>query len=384
MDPPTPRRADWMRFALAPELEAAEPAESRAGGTGRDDVRLLVSVGEAEPVHARFDELPDFLRPGDLLVVNNSATLPASLDGFLDDGEPVEVHLSTALPEGLWLVELREPADRAAGSGRPPEDRPASRPRFADATGATIALPGGARVEIVARYRGSRRLWLAVVDVGDGDGGGRTLGAYLARHGRAIRYRHVPRDWPIEAYQTVFAVEPGSAEMPSAARALTPDLVAALVARGVGITPVTLHTGVSSLEGHEQPYPERVRVPAATAERVNATRHPAGGGEPGRIVAAGTTVVRALEAAADGHGVVHPLDRWTDVVITPERGVRVVDGLLTGWHEPEASHLLMLEAIAGRPALARAYGAAVAAGYRWHEFGDAHLILPAPAPAPAS
>jgi S-adenosylmethionine:tRNA ribosyltransferase-isomerase len=166
--------------------------------------------------------------------------------------------------------------------------------------------------------------------------------------------------------------------MPSAARALTPEVVTRVLARGVGVTPVTLHTGVSSLEGHEAPYPERVRVPRVTAERVNAARTPGPDGHrSGRVVAVGTTVVRALEAATGDDGVVRPLDRWTDVVITPERGVRAVDGLLTGWHEPEASHLLMLEAVAGRPALAAAYRAAVDEGYRWHEFGDAHLILPA-------
>jgi S-adenosylmethionine:tRNA ribosyltransferase-isomerase len=408
--PTTPTYAtDWLQFVLTPELEAADPPEHRPGAAGRGDVRLLVSVGEDEPVHARFSDLPSYLDPGDLLVVNNSATLPASVDGVTDRGEPVEVHLSTALPSGLWLVELRRPVDvwsataageggsplresaageggsplresaageggsplreSAAGEGGSPlrvSARAASRPRFADATGHRIALPGGASVDIVARYRGSHRLWLAVLDLGD-----RSLVAYLGANGRAIRYGHVPRDWPIDAYQTVFAVEPGSAEMPSAARAITAPLVAALVARGIGITPITLHTGVSSLEGHEQPYPERVRVAPSTAERVNAAR-----ASGARVVAVGTTVVRALEAAADEHGTVGPLDRWTDVVITPERGVRAVDGLLTGWHEPEASHLLMLEAIAGRPALASAYRAAVEAGYHWHEFGDAHLILP--------
>jgi S-adenosylmethionine:tRNA ribosyltransferase-isomerase len=128
---------------------------------------------------------------------------------------------------------------------------------------------------------------------------------------------------------------------------------------------------VASLEAHETPYPERYEVPGPTARLVNAT-HAAGG----RVVAVGTTVVRALETAVDDDGIVHPGHGWTDLVVTPERGVRAVDGLLTGWHEPEASHLLMLEAVAGRRALELAYGAALAAGYRWHEFGDIHLILP--------
>ena len=93
------------------------------------------------------------------------------------------------------------------------------------------------------------------------------------------------------------------------------------------------------------------------------------------MIAVGTTVVRALETATDEHGVVHASHGWTNLTITPERGVRAVDGLLTGWHEPEASHLLMLEAFAGRELLERSYAAAVEHGYRWHEFGDLHLLL---------
>ena len=128
---------------------------------------------------------------------------------------------------------------------------------------------------------------------------------------------------------------------------------------------------MSSLEGHESPYPEVYRVPEHTAAVVNETRR-----RGGRVVAVGTTVVRALESAVDGHGRVHPAEGWTDTVITPERGVRAVDGLLTGWHEPEASHLLLLEAIAGRDLLEVSYAHSLAEEYRWHEFGDVHLILP--------
>ena len=159
--------------------------------------------------------------------------------------------------------------------------------------------------------------------------------------------------------------------MPSASRPFTAELVVELARRGVTVVPILLHTGVSSLEAHELPYPERYRVTDATAAHVNAV-HRAGG----RVIAAGTTVVRALETVADAHGVVHPGAGWTELVVTPERGVRAVDGLLTGWHEPEATHLLMLEAIAGRPALERAYAEAHRAGYLWHEFGDSHLLLP--------
>jgi S-adenosylmethionine:tRNA ribosyltransferase-isomerase len=193
----------------------------------------------------------------------------------------------------------------------------------------------------------------------------------LNEHGRPIRYRYVDRDWPIDTYQTVFADQPGSAEMPSAARPFSEALVTALIRRGIGVAPITLHTGVSSLEGHELPYPERFEVPASTASTVNAV-HTAGG----HVIAVGTTVVRALETTVDRAGLVHPAEGWTDTVITPKRGVRAVDGLITGWHEPEATHLAMLEAVAGRPALVDAYSEAFAGGYLWHEFGDSHLLLP--------
>jgi S-adenosylmethionine:tRNA ribosyltransferase-isomerase len=226
-----------------------------------------------------------------------------------------------------------------------------------------LALGEGASMELVERYRGGR-LWIAQLHLP------LPVLTWLAVNGQPIRYGYVERPWPISMYQNVYVTEPGSAEMPSAGRPFTSDMIMRLVAKGIGVTPLVLHTGVASLEANESPYPEHVRVPASTAARVNAT-HEAGG----RVVAIGTTVVRALETAGDADGIVRPYDDWTEVVITPERGVHVVDGLLTGWHEPEASHLLMLEAIAGRELLETSYAASLAEGYRWHEFGDVHLLL---------
>jgi S-adenosylmethionine:tRNA ribosyltransferase-isomerase len=338
-------------FDLPHDLEAHEPPEAR--GLARDDVRLLVSRPGVEPAHARFRDLPDILEPGDLLVINTSATLPASVDATRPDGTVVELHLSTPLPAGLWVVELRRPAV------------PGTLPFHDDVTGETLVLPGGARVELLARFPRSARLWVASVHVAT------TVPAYLAVHGRPIRYGHVDHDWPLSAYQTVYADEPGSAEMPSAGRAFTTDLITALVSRGVGVSPIVLHAGVGSLETGELPAPEPFRVPASTAQRVNATR-----ANGGRVVAVGTTVVRALETVGDAAGTAHPGEGWTELVVTAERGVRVVDGLLTGWHEPAASHLLMLEAVAGRQMLDDAYRAALAGRYLWHEFGDLHLLLP--------
>ncbi|MFG3493380.1 S-adenosylmethionine:tRNA ribosyltransferase-isomerase [Streptomyces sp. NPDC047928] len=338
------------------ELSARVPAEQR--GTGRDDVRLMVSRSTAVSHHA-FRELPGLLRAGDVLVVNTSPTLAAAVTGRLG-GDLVVVHFSTYGDDGRWAVELRAP-DGPGGTGT-------TRPRAGGPAGAGVRLPGGARLVLEEPLSaGGARLWWATVSV--------PVPELLARYGRPIRYGYTARDQPLSAYQTVFAVPApdgtGSAEMPSAARPFTAGTVARLVSRGVQFAPLTLHTGVASAEAHEPPYPERFAVPASTAWLVNAAR--AGGG---RIVAVGTTAVRALESATDTGGVVRAASGWTDLVVTPARGVRAVDGLLTGLHEPEASHLLMLEAVAGRAALSRAYTEAVRRRYLWHEFGDVHLLLP--------
>jgi S-adenosylmethionine:tRNA ribosyltransferase-isomerase len=346
-----PVRGSALDAPLDAAHEARVPPEVR--GAGRDDVRLLVSEGDDRVTHVRFSDLPTFLHAGDAVVVNNSATIPAAVPGVLPDGTAVRIHFSTELPGGFWLVEARTP------------DGATTRPFASDLTGAPARLLGGGRVVMLDRFADSQRLWLAAVHLRP------DVVGYLARHGEPIRYRHAPGPWPLDAYQQIFGTEPGSAEMPSASRPFTPDVVVDLARRGITIVPILLHAGVSSLEAHEAPYPERYRVPATTAAHLNAV-HAAGG----RVVAIGTTVVRALETVVDANGAVHPGEGWTDVVVTPERGVRAVDGLLTGWHEPEASHLLMLEAVAGRPALELAYGEARMQGYLWHEFGDSHLILP--------
>jgi S-adenosylmethionine:tRNA ribosyltransferase-isomerase len=334
--------------ALAAPLEAREPAEAR--GDDRADVAMLVTSRQrGDHVHARFGELRRFLEAGDLLVVNTSATLPAALAARLD-GRAVELHLSTPAGPGTWAVELRT-ADR----------RPVRRPEI----GTRLELPDGAHAEVVAAYLGSDRLALARLSLGE------PVEAYLSRHGRPIRYRHLERDFPLDAYQTAFALEPGSAEMPSAGRPFTPELVTELVASGVLVAPVTLHTGVSSLERGEAPYPERYRVSTTTARLVNAVR-----GWGARVIAVGTTVARALETVAAADGTVSPGHGWTDLTITPSRGLRAIDGLLTGWHDADSSHLELLEAAAGAELLERSYAAARARGYRFHEFGDVHLILP--------
>lgn len=351
------------RFELPPALSAAEPPEAR--GLRRDRVRLLVA-SPSGITHTRFDALAAHLRPGDLVVVNTSATLAAAVDGHRD-GTGVTVHFSTALDDGAWVVELRP--DAAAGTAPGP---------VRDAVaGEVVELAGGAaRLTLLAGHPHggptSGRLWRAALT------GAQNAAGLMAAHGRPIAYGYVARRWPLPAYQTVFGTQPGSAEMPSAGRPFTHELVTQLVAEGIAVAPITLHTGVSSLEKHEPPLPERYAVPAATARLVNATR--AAGG---RIVAVGTTVTRALETVAATDGTVSPGAGWTSLVLSADRPARAVDGLVTGWHEPGASHLLLLEAVAGARLVGAAYQAAVRERYLWHEFGDSCLLLPGKGPTPA-
>jgi S-adenosylmethionine:tRNA ribosyltransferase-isomerase len=328
-------------FAVPAAGEAHEPPEARPGSRGRDQVALMVSRrASGEVSHHDFAALPGLLLPGDLLLVNTSGTLPAAVAA----GEGLTVHFATAMPAGDWLVELR--ADRGA----------ATVPYDGGAPGQRIDLPGGAALTLTERF--GTRLWRARLSV--------AVLPYLLAHGAPIRYGYVSGSWPLAAYQTVFATRPGSAEMPSAARPFTPQIVTALVARGITVAPLTLDTGVSSLESGEPPYPEHYDVPPATARLVELTRR-----SGGRVIAAGTTVVRAIESAARG-----PAAGWTEHVVTPQAGLRAVDGLLTGLHEPRSTHLDMLAAFAGEELLTRCYAAALDRGYLWHEFGDVHLLLP--------
>jgi S-adenosylmethionine:tRNA ribosyltransferase-isomerase len=350
--------------ALPPRFEASKPPEAR--GLRRDDVRLLVSHIDIDSVsHSRFHELPRWLTPGDLLVVNTSGTLNASLAARTAEGERLDVHISTRLPGNFWVVEVRRPGPVA------------SLPYRHARAGTSLALNGNGRVTLLAPYPllsdmdAQSRLWIAVLELPE------PVLPYLERFGTPIRYSYVARSWPASMYQTIFVTEPGSAEMPSAARPFTPELVTRLVSSGIQIAPLLLHTGVASLEDHEPPYEEFFRVPPETADHVNAART-AGH----RVIAVGTTVVRALETVTDQRGVTHPGEGWTDLVITPDRSLRSVNAMITGFHEPQATHLAMINqviAAAGsdHPSshLDRAYAEAQREGYLWHEFGDSHLII---------
>ena len=340
-----------VRFVLPRAAEAPAPPEAR--GLSRDGVRLLVARPDGV-THRRFSDLPDLLCPGDLLVVNTSATLPAAVEGRLR-GRSRPVHVAGRLDDGSWAVEVRLPD--------------ASGPDLDVAAGDQVVLPDGLVLRLVVPWpdpsAGRSRLWRAAPSQRV------EPAAYLAAHGRPVAYAYLSGRYPLRDYQTVFADEPGSAEMASAGRPFTAELVLRLAVRGIAVAPVVLHAGVSSPELHEPPLPERFRVLASTAALVNAT-----GAAGGRVVAVGTTVTRALESAAAPDGAVRAASGWTDLVLGPHRPARVVTGLVSGLHAPEASHLLLLEAVADAALVRQAYDAALSGGYLWHEFGDASLFLP--------
>ena len=342
-------KSDVLLFDRPEHLQATAPPET--SGLNRDDVRLLVTTPDGN-THARFNDLPEFLKPGDLVVVNESATIPASLPAEGSVGKFI-LNLSTDYGDGLWLAEPRWSASE-------PGPLPLTE-------GETIRLPGLIG-RLVSTYPGLKRLWFVRIQG--------NVEAAMAEHGSPIRYGYLDQDFPLEAYQTIFARVPGSAEMPSAARPFSQPVIDNLIIKGVEIAAIVLHTGISSLEvdsrvlEDQAMFPEPFEVSPETAKAVTAAKS-----EDRRVIAVGTTVVRALESAWDGVQV-RPVSGFTRLYVHPRRGVHVVDGLLTGFHDPMASHLAMLYALAGEEVVRSAYAQAVAHHYLWHEFGDTNLILP--------
>jgi S-adenosylmethionine:tRNA ribosyltransferase-isomerase len=350
-----------IEFSLPPELEASAPPEAR--GLRRDQVRLMVSNYSTDQIrHNRFYNLDKYLGAGDVLVINTSRTRNSALLASRADGTPVELHLSIHFDEEVWTVEVRRIDE--LGKTKHLEDARENE---------VLKLPGAATAVLQTPYisdcvddsKPSETLWLAKINFPY------DVDEYLAQYGFPIRYNYVKDRWPLDYYQTVYATEPGSAEMPSAGRPFTPRLLKRLETKGIHIAPLILHTGVSNIDTHEPPYKEFYRVPSETARMVNEAR-----ASGHRVVAVGTTAIRALETVTNGDGKVHASEGWTCLVITPQRGLRAVNALITGMHEPEASHLAILEALAGPSHIKIAYEEALRKGYLWHEFGDLHLILP--------
>ncbi len=350
-----------LQFALPPELEAGEPPEAR--GLRRDQVRLMVSNPHAGEIqHARFEDLPSLLQRGDVLVLNTSRTRNSALKALRSDGMELELHLSSHLEADLWSLEVRA-LDRTGKSHHFAGGRPGEKLTLIAGATATLLRPHVSDCDEQAAP--STTLWEAELRLP------LPVDEYLRRHAFPIRYNYVKESWPLFYYQTVYATEAGSAEMPSAGRAFTDELLNQIRSRGIDVASLVLHTGISNLETHEPPYKEFYRVPEETAALVNRARSKGRG-----VVAVGTTVVRALESVISADGSVHAGEGWTCLIVRPETRLRAVNALLTGFHEPEASHLAILQALAGSEHIEQAYAEALRQRYLWHEFGDLHLILP--------
>ena len=320
---------------------ATAPPERR--GIARDEVRMLVTDrASGTNYHRRFVDLPSVLQPGDLVVVNDSATVPAALTAHRRSGEHLQVHVATKIDERIWMTE----------------------PRDTVLCGEELCLSAGGSVVMIAPVDPQYpRLWYAWFQLPQ------PMYTYLAQHGKPIHYGYVSEELPLDEYQTIFAGEPGSSEMPSAARPFSTRVIDGMKRRGIEIAAITLHCGVASFEEPERPPAERYRVPFEAAEAVNGAR-----AQGRRVIAVGSTVLRALESSYESGRLVAS-SGWTDLVIDERRAVQTVDGLLTGFHDRAATHQSILRAVLGPALLAAAYGEAADAGYYQHEFGDVHLIL---------
>jgi S-adenosylmethionine:tRNA ribosyltransferase-isomerase len=340
-------RASDFDYALPPELIAQDPLLDRAAS------RLLVLERASGHVrHLRFADLLALVAPGDVLVLNVSRVIPARLRGTRDGGGAAELLLVRELPDGTWLA-LGHPGGKL---------KPGRRVRFGDdSTAEIVAVLGGG----LRRVRFTGRL--------------DALGT-LAQHGEVPLppyIRRAPRPEDRERYQTVYAAHPGSVAAPTAGLHFTPDLLSRLRAAGVAVAELDLHVGpgtfkpveTEQLASHEID-PERYHVSAETARIIN-DRRAAGG----RVWAVGTTVVRALETCADARGRISPAGDETRLFIHPPYGFRAVDRLLTNFHLPRSTLLMLVCAFGGYEAVMRAYRAAIGERYRFYSYGDAMAIL---------
>lgn len=343
-----------IQFELPEQLACPEPTEQR--NIKRDEVRLLVTTGNGSVEHTSFDQIDRYLQGGDVLVVNTSATRASALPVLLPHNRTGVIHVSTKINSHKWLIEIRAILDNKTICWKEGQQ------------GMVFQLPDKATFTLQNRFYKDGELldlWAAEFE------SKQTLETYLEKHARPIQYNKLNKQYPLSYYQTSFSFHPGSAEMPSAGRAFTPELIETLLKKGIVFAPVLLHTGVSSLEENESPYPEYMEIDPLSAAIINTAK-----GQGRRVVAVGTTMVRAVESATNEEGIIVPYRGNTDLFIDDSYSMKIVDALLTGFHEPKASHLNMLQAIAGFEHMDRAYRVAIEANYFWHQFGDLHLILP--------
>lgn len=337
-----------LDFHLPDELNASHPPEKR--GLRRDHVRMMVldrTTGEFR--HDQFNHLPNYLKPGDLIILNNSRTIPAAL-------------------KGTWVRQLEQMAGQV-------EVRLAKR-RNEDTWDALIIANV---VNIGDNFHFSTELSATIIGTYDNSPlktiqfskTGADLFNTIYSLGEPIRYEYINEPWALDYYQTVFGSHPGSVEMPSAGRAFSWELLFTLMQGGVQIEYIQLHTGLSYFPDEEfETSPddnyEDYHISERTMQKILETK-----ASGKRVIAVGTTVVRALESAARNNA----LSGSTNLYINRHSNLKMVDGMITGLHEPKASHLEMLSAFISEQHLLCAYDEAIKSRYLWHEFGDMNLII---------
>lgn len=337
-------------YDLPEERIALRPASPR------DCARMLVVRENGSLAHAHIRDLPEFLRAGDLFVANDSSVIAARLRmRKAINGSAIEL-----------LLHKRVAPDRYLALARPAKKLVA---------GDELIFSDGFTARVIAR-RGAGE-----VEIGFGISG-TALDVAIAQHGEMPLPPYIARRRPTDAhdaqdYQTMFAAEKGSAAAPTAGLHFTPELLARLAVAGIGHAEITLHVGLGTFlpvnvddTAEHRMHSEWLRLPPETAAGINAAR-----ANGGRIVAVGTTSLRALETATDATGTVHAFEGETDIFITPGYSFKAVDMLLTNFHLPRSTLLMLVSAFAGLNTMKSAYAEAIASGYRFYSYGDACLLF---------
>lgn len=344
-----------IRFNLTDEQNIKKPHELR--GINRDHVKLFViDRKNARTYHSAFNHLSDFLRRGDLLIFNSGRTLPASLKTVNYKAQQnLEVRLAEHLPDDSWLVLFLYQNKTHFHSNLKP--------------GLKIKFESGLSASIIERNIHNPRLWKIKFSVT-----GQELINIFNQIGKPIHYGYISAPLPLEYFLTVFSKDPLTSQMPNAGRAFTWKMIFDLKNKGIDTAFLTIHTGLSSYldnskAGHLMTE-EEYFISASTADKIEAAKI-----SNGRIVAVGTSVVRAIESSALQSGKVIPGHAYTSLRITEEYKLKIADGLITGFHEPEASHLDLISAFLSPAVIKKTYEEAIEKKYLWHEFGDLCLIL---------
>jgi len=349
-------RTQELTFKLPPSLFARRPRE--LSGQRRDEARMLViDKRDGQIAHDMFRNLPNYMRPGDVLVLNNSGVIPAVIRSWRGDGGQVEVRLISNKHGGIWHAVLT--------------------PSVAISLGTILFMTPHLTATVIDKRQDILNGWVLqfLVD-GQPIDSDNEMFAAIEKIGRPVISMYTDKVWELDYYQNVYSSVPGSCEAPTAGRHFTNELLNDIRSLGVQVVFLTLHIGLSSVlireenvEDHKM-LEEEFIIPPETADIINQARS-----HGHRVFATGTTVVRSLESAVGADGVIHPQHRWTTLYISPGYTFHICDAIITNFHGPISSRLALAAAFVGWPIIKKAYSEAIRAGYQFYEFGDVTLMI---------